>query len=133
MLVDTGFLVSLFETADLHRPHAIRYLREHRHPLATVTPVIVETCFFLRPEVKADLLSWIRRGALSVSDLPIGAYPQLELTLRKYADRDIDLADAGLVWLAGETGVRRILTADRKDFEVFRLRGGKRFELIDWY
>ena len=29
-------------------------------------------------------------------------------------------------------GVRRILTTDRRDFSTFGLKGGKRFELIDW-
>ena len=36
------------------------------------------------------------------------------------------------VWLAGESGLRRILTVDRADFSAFRIKGGKRFELIDW-
>ena len=51
----------------------------------------------------------------------------------KYASRKLDLADAALVWLAGESGLRRILTVDRADFSAFRIKGGKRFELIGWY
>ena len=133
VIVDTGFLVSLFERTDLRRDGASGYLRNHKHPLVTVGAVIVETCFFLRPAIKADLLAWVRRGAVSMVEVPVDAYPQLELTLRKYADQGIDLADAALIWLANETGVRRILTADRTDFEIFRLKGGKRFELIDWF
>ena len=132
VIVDTGFLVSLFEKTDLHREAAKRYLAAHRHSLVTVAPVVVETCFFVPPPIKADLLTWIRRGAVSVADVPVDAYPQIELTLRKYADRDIDFADAALLWLANESGLRRILTADRRDFEIYRLRGAKRFEIIDW-
>jgi len=133
VIADTGFLVSLFELSDLRRHSASGYLRDHRHRLVTVGAVIVEACFFLRPAIKADLLAWIRRGAVSLVEVPVGAYPQLELTLRKYADQEIDFADAALVWLANETGVRRILTADQRDFEIFRLKGGKRFELIEWF
>lgn len=133
VIVDTGFLVSLFELTDLRRDSAVSYLREHKHSLITVGAVIVETCFFLRPAVKADLLAWIRRGAVTVREVPVSAFPQVELTWRKYADQDIDFADAALVWIANETGARRILTADRTDFEIFRLKGGKRFELIEWY
>jgi 8-oxo-dGTP pyrophosphatase MutT (NUDIX family) len=33
--------------------------------------------------------------------------------------------------LAEETGLRRILTVDARDFEVY-LKGGKRFEIIPW-
>ena len=43
---------------------------------------------------------------MSVFETPVEAYAQLEITLRKYSDRDIDFADAALVWLANETGAR---------------------------
>ena len=69
---------------------------------------------------------------MSVFETPVEAYAQLEITLRKYSDRDIDFADAALVWLANETGARSILTADQRDFQLFRLKGNRRFELIDW-
>ena len=56
ILADTGFLVALFHPADRLAPFARSYLRGHRHPLATVAPVIVETCFFLSGAEKAQLL-----------------------------------------------------------------------------
>lgn len=132
VIVDTDFLVCLFLRDDLHREAAKRYLAGHKHPLITVAPVVVETCFFLRHSLKVELLTWIRRGAMSVADVPTDAYAAIELTLRKYADQDIDFADAALIWLANESGVRRILTTDRSDFSTFGLKGGKRFELIEW-
>lgn len=132
VIADTGFLVCLFLKDDLHREAAKRYLAAHKHPLVTVAPVVVETCFFLRPQLKIELLTWIRRGAMSVAEVPPDAYPAIELTLRKYADREIDIADAALIWLANETGVRQILTMDRSDFSAFGLKGGRRFELIEW-
>lgn len=132
VIVDTGFLVCLFLRDDLRREAAKRYLIGHKHALVTVAPVVVETCFFLRPAVRIDLLTWIRRGAMSVADVPVDAYPAIERTLHKYADRDIDFADAALIWLANESGARHILTTDRSDFSTFGLKGGKRFELIAW-
>lgn len=133
VLVDSGFFVALFDPADRLAAPAARYLRGHSHPLATVFATIVEACFFLTPARKAELLIWVRRGAVSVVEIPVLAYPQLELTLRKYADRDVDIADAGLIWLANEVGARRILTVDRKDFEIYRLKGNRSFEVIDWF
>jgi len=133
VLVDTGFLVALFKPAGALTEPAARYLEEHKHPLATVSAAVVETCFFLRPTLKAELLAWIRHGGISVFDVPVSAYAQLELTIRKYADRDIDFVDAALVWLANGKGTRRILTVDKTDFSVLRLKDGKRFELIDWF
>ena len=133
VLVDTGFLVALFRPSDRLRKQARECLRASRHPLVTAAPVIVETCFFLDTAAKCKLLEWVQRGALSVADLPAGAYAELSVILRKYADRQIDFADAALVWLANQAGIRGILTVDEADFAVFRLKGGKRFELVKWY
>ncbi len=38
-----------------------------------------------------------------------------------------------LVWLSEESGLRRILAVDRSDFSLFRLKGGKRFDVLDWF
>ena len=132
VLVDTGFLVSLFRPADRLRAQARACLQMNRHPLITVTSVIVETCFFLDAAGKGRLLEWVERGALDVADVPVSAYPEIATTIRKYADRKIDFADAALVWLAEQSGCRAILTVDLRDFGVYRLKGGKRFELVKW-
>jgi predicted nucleic acid-binding protein len=55
------------------------------------------------------------------------------MSLDKYADQDIDFADAALVWLANRMGERSILTVDTTDFSIYRLKGSKRFEVISWY
>jgi len=51
----------------------------------------------------------------------------MEKLVRKYADQPMDFADASVVILATRTGVREILTADRRDFSVYRLGGRARF------
>ncbi len=133
VLVDTGFLVSLFRPADRLRVQARECLRANRHPLVTAAPVIVETCFFLDAAGKGRLLEWARRGALAVAEAPVSAYTEIGTVIRKYADRKIDFADATLVWLANQTGTRDILTVDEADFSVYRLKGGKRFALVKWF
>lgn len=132
VLVDTGFLVALFRRNDRQRAAARDYLMAHRHPLVTVSAVIVETCFFLDARGKSELLLWVQRGGIAVADVPIAAYAAAGALIRKYADRDIDFADAALVWLAHESGLREILTVDEKDFAVFRLKGGRRFDIVPW-
>jgi predicted nucleic acid-binding protein len=52
--------------------------------------------------------------------------------MERYRERDIDFADAALVWLAEQSGQHAILTVDEGDFSRFRLKGGKRFRLVDW-
>ncbi len=133
LLVDTGFLVALYIRGDtLHQP-AVDYLKRNRQPLRTVAAVIVETCFFLDARGKAALLNWVAQGGLAVNDIPLASYPTLAGYIRKYADQDIDLADAALVWLADHAGQRSILTVDEQDFQVYRLANGHAFDLVRWY
>jgi len=131
-LVDTGFLVALFSRRDPLRRAARQHLEAHTYPLATVVPVVIETSSFLAPQGKADLLDAILRGAIAVSELPPEAYRDIKVLVLKYADRDIDFADAALIWFAGVSGCRSILTVDEHDFSVYRVKGNKRFEVIQW-
>ncbi len=114
-------------------PRADRFLSKFRGALYTVSAVIVETCHFMGSRTKQELLDWVHEGSLAVVEVPVAAYPDLAATIGKYADRKVDFADAALVWLAEESGIRQIVTVDRRDFSTFRLKGGKRFELIDWF
>ena len=133
ILADTGYLIALFHPADRLAAQAQAYLREHRHPLATVAAVIVETSFFLSSAEKADLLDWAHRGGIAVVEPPVDAYPDLAAIIGRHADRDIDFADAALIWLANTSGQNRILTVDGRDFSAYRLKQGKRFELVSWF
>jgi predicted nucleic acid-binding protein len=67
-----------------------------------------------------------------VLDLPVSAYPKVGEILARYADLDPDFTDAAIVWLAEKCGCRAILTVDVRDFSVFRLQKGRRFELLKW-
>ena len=133
LIADTGFLVAFGRAADPLHAASARFLDGYSGALITVAPVIVEVCFFLSASAKRQLLGWIHAGGLGVVEIPVAAYPQLAATISKYENLDIDLADAALLWLAAETGLRKILTVDVRDFSAYRIQGRKRFELIRWY
>lgn len=132
LLVDTGFLVAYGLRNDPFYSAADRFLKHYRGALVTPAPVIVETCFFFGAAGKRHLLEWVHQGSLAVVDVPVAAYPDLSAIIGKYSDREVDLADAALVWLAAESGLRRILTVDESDFSVYRLKGNRRFEIVPW-
>jgi uncharacterized protein len=50
--------------------------------------------------------------------------------MRKYRDLPMDLADAGLVRVAERERIQTIFTIDRRDFEIYRPRGVRRFTVI---
>ena len=132
ILVDTGFLVALGRVRDPLHGAAKSYLESCTLGLATVSAVVVETCHFLRLDARRALLEWFASGGPTVVEVPPEAYPELSRTMERYKERDIDFADAALVWLAEQSGHRSILTVDDADFRRFRLKGGARLELLDW-
>ena len=53
--------------------------------------------------------------------------------MRRYSERpkrDMDLADASLLWIAHETGMRTIMTVDIKDFARYRLPNSDALECL---
>ena len=132
VLLDTGFLVALYDANDALHEAARQWLWQFRGQFITVDPVITEACFFLATEDKAKLLDRIADGWITVVPLGSQAYARVAAILRKYASLKLDLADACLVWLAERTGVHGIVTVDVRDFSAYRIGGRSKFDLLPW-
>jgi predicted nucleic acid-binding protein len=134
VLVDTGFLIALFDKTDaLHdsaKATLAELIRERRARLVSVWPTVVETCFFLDPKGKQALLQWIERGAVRLRQIEPTDLGAIGAVIERFAEHDVDLADATLVWLAGVEGTRQVLTTDRRDFDMLRTADGKAFERL---
>ena len=133
LIVDTGFLVALYIRREKLHQQALNFLEQNQQALITVTPVIVESCYFLDAKAKVALLNWVMAGGVKVVDVPVTAYGQIAKTIEKYADHEIDFTDASLVWLANEYEQQQILTVDKTDFSTFRLKNNQWFHLVEWY
>ncbi len=133
VLVDSGFLVALGIESDPRHRAARDFLDSYVGLLLVPAPVVTETCYFLSTAGKVRLLDWLSKLPRRVLDLPVYAYPKVSETLTRYAGLKPDFTDAAIVWLAEDTGCREVLTMDVRDFSVFRLRKGKRFELVKWF
>lgn len=81
--------------------------------------------------MKIALLRWIGAKAVSVHDFHADDLALMIEWIQRYSERrEMDFADASLVWLADSTGCRRIMTTDIRDFTRCRLSGAKRTEII---
>lgn len=131
LIADAGFFIAITRRSDPRHPGAVAFSDRFSGQLVTTSAVVVEACHFFTPGARINLLNSVG-PRLAVVEVPVLSYPDLAATIGKYSDREVDFADASLVWLAERSGLRRILTVDVSDFSTFRLSGGKRFELIDW-
>jgi predicted nucleic acid-binding protein len=127
VLVDTGPLVALFVRNDPDHERVGAWLRGYRGRLLTTWHVLTEVCHFLSPEVTLKFLRWIKAGGATVVEMPAAELGNIIRLIEKYRDRPMDLADASLIWLSGQAGVRDILSVDTGDFAVFRTPQGKPF------
>ena len=78
----------------------------------------------------AAIWQLIERGAVRLLPLDEEDVPRIRELMEKYADLPMDLADAALVRVAERDGLRTVFTIDRRDFTVYRLKGGRRLAIL---
>lgn len=132
ILVDAGPLVALVDSSDRHHRACREALPGIREPLGTVWPVVSEAMYMLLdlPEGQRAVWEMIQRGALALLPLDLDDVPRIRELMTKYGDQPMDLADAALVRVAERDNVRRVFTVDRRDFQVYRIHGRRRFRLL---
>jgi len=130
VVVDSGFLIGLFDEADRLHARCRAFLKDYRGRFLTTEAVLTEALALLSTAQQLRCLEWLGdaagAGLLDVDRAPLD-FRGVEKLARKYADQPMDFADASVVLLAMRSSVREILTADRRDFAVYRLAGKARF------
>jgi predicted nucleic acid-binding protein len=132
-LTDAGPLVALIDADEADHETCALALRSLRLPLITTWPAFTEAMYLLGRAGGAvgqqALWKLLRTRRLKIADLSSAAIERSEVLMIKYADLPMDLADATIVALAEERGERRIFTLD-DDFQIYRIHGRTRFEII---
>jgi uncharacterized protein len=130
VVVDSGFLIGLFDETDPLHARCRGFLRDYRGRFLTTEAVLTEALALLSNAQQLRCLDWLgdaaQVGLLSVDREPLD-FRAVEKLARKYADQPMDFADASVVLLAKRRGIREILTSDRRDFAVYRISGRTRF------
>lgn len=131
VLLDTGVVVALLDRSERYHDPCVEAIDSLAAPLVTCEAVIAEACYLLRGLTGAAeaVLENVAAGAFQIPFLLSRSAAAVQHILHKYRDRQVDVADACLIHLAGELGTGDILTLDR-DFQIYRWRGNKMFRLL---
>lgn len=130
-LVDTGFLVALFNDGDRHHGNARQMLAELAGArLYTVREVLTEATHLLDDVGSLNLLRWAAAGRLTIVGSDAARLHEMADFIERYADGGADLADVALVFVADCIGTHDILTVDRRDFDRYRSPRGKAFRRL---
>jgi predicted nucleic acid-binding protein len=75
-------------------------------------------------------VSFFLEGGATLVPASRSALERCRALVRQYSDLPMDYADASLVALAEELQTDLVLTTDRRDFEVYRWGGRKKFRVL---
>ena len=132
IIADTGFFLALGNESDLYHQQAKDLLQTLNEPLIATYPVISETSYLIEKRIGIDAQSRFLRqfvqGYILIFQLEIHHLERMIELMQKYADLPMDLADASLVVTAEHLGHGRILTVDRRDFQIYRWQNQRPFE-----
>ena len=128
-LIDTGAILALLDRDDRWHEPCVAAFRDLRLPLATSAAVLAELFHLLEPGEMEPAWSFLRSGAVLVLATHTADLPELESLMKKYSDRPMDFADATLVQIARREDLRTVFTIDHNDFETYRIKGNRRFEI----
>jgi len=131
ILVDTGAIVGLLNSRDRFHPQVERFFAEIRGAdrLATTWPVVTE-CTFALVRNRDALFDWLLAGDIEIVDFGLDDVDVMRRWMDRYRDREVDFADASLVWLAARKNTNLIATTDFNDFETYRLFNRQSFRIL---
>jgi hypothetical protein len=132
ILIDAGPLVAIISADDQNHERCAAALPLIRETMLTVWPAVSEAMYLLRSSLQAQEELWemLEGGSLRIAGLDLDDCSRMRDLMRKYRDLPMDLADAALVRVAERERISRIFTIDRRDFEVYRPAGIRRFEIL---
>jgi predicted nucleic acid-binding protein len=132
LLLDTGGLVSLIDRRQPAHEACIDALASWRGIAVSTEAVLTEASYLLR-DVRggpAACISTFVDGAGTLLPLTAGMLRRTRSLIERYEDLPMDFADATLVALAEELDASTVMTTDRRDFSIYRIRDRKSFRII---
>jgi uncharacterized protein len=130
LLLDTGALISLLDRSqNLHRQFT-EFFATWRGQVVSTEAVLTEATHLLgRVPGEACLDFFLSGGAALVASSP-SSLRRCKTLLKKYDDLPMDFADATLVVLGEDLGTNLVFTTDHRDFNVYRAKGNRRFQIL---
>ena len=107
-------------------------MRAWAGPVVSSEAVLTEACHLLArtPRGRATCIDFFLRGAALLLPLSRPLLSRIHGLIEQYADLPMDFADATLVAFAEQIGTDAVMTTDRRDFEIYRIHGRRRFRIL---
>jgi len=133
-VADTGFVVALLNRSDAYHADVAQLYEHVGAPILLPQTVLAEVAYLV------GSMADVRQVAYFLQSLPASRFLLVALRdsdvarigqiLERYADSRIDFVDASVMAVAERFHLCKILTLDRRDFQLFRPRHCDFFELL---
>lgn len=134
VILDSGFLFAFLNATEAEHSATVRVLDTLREPIVLPVPAITEVAYLLARdlgnEVAADFMQSLATTDLILENPTQEDYYRTSALLKQYADTKLDFVDALIAAIAERLNIRRVLTLDRRDFQMIRPRHCNGFELL---
>ena len=133
-IVDTSFLFALADLKDANHQRALDMAAGMDDLLILPITVLSEICYLIDSRLghvaMRRFVDTVATGDFQVESINRDDLWRVSEVLDQYADVRVDFVDATLVALAERLKVSRILTLDRRHFELFRPQHCATFEIL---
>lgn len=134
VLMDSGFWYASIDRSDEHHVRVESAAQNIREAVIAPIPVITETSYLILKnqgvESLAKFVHSLANSTLIFESPAATDYIRTAEIFRKYDDINIDFVDACIVAMAERLGITRIMTVDRRHFQLFRPQHCDTFEIL---
>ncbi len=123
-IIDTGPWVALIDRSEKKHDICVQWLKNYSGKLYSTEAVLTEVLYLLNFSVKAQTaaIDFIIESVVEIIPSSVDSLMKAKTLINKYSDLPMDFADATIVCLAMDTGIKNIITFDQKDFNIYRLK-----------
>ncbi len=123
-ILDIGPWVALIDRSESKHSICVQWLKNYSGRLYSTEAVLTEVLYLLNFSVKAQsaAIDFVLKSVVEIIPSSVASLKKAKDLIKKYSDLPMDYADATLVCLAIDTGIRDIITFDEKDFNIYRVK-----------
>ena len=123
-ILDTGPWVALIDRSESTHDICVQWLKQYSGSLYSTEAVLTEVLYLLSFSVKAQeaAINFVLNSVVELIPSSADSLKKAMSLIKKYSDLPMDYADATIVCLAMETGIYNIITLDKKDFSIYRIK-----------
>jgi predicted nucleic acid-binding protein len=134
VLLDSGFLFASLNASEPEHQATIRVLENIHEPIVLPVPAITEIAYLLARDINneaaADFIASLAATELTLETPHQEDYSRAAEILRQYSDAKVDFVDTMIVAIAELLNISRVLTLDRRDFQLIRPKHCSAFEIL---